>query len=68
MLSKQYAYQISRLCPPQFTTIRPIHECEILTLQSDFFSTRMCTGEETFHTPLIEIYWTMVHIPMVLYS
>ena len=47
---------------PQFTIIRPIHKCEILTLQSDFSIrwTKMCTGEETFHTPLTEIYWTMV--------
>jgi hypothetical protein len=46
---------------PQFTIIRPIHKCDILTLQSDFSIcwTKMCTGEETFHTPLTEIYWTM---------
>ena len=46
--------------PPQFTIIRPIHKCDILTLQSDFSicGKKMCTGE-TFHTPLIEIYWTM---------
>ena len=48
--------------PPQFTIIRPIHKCDILTLQSDFSIcwTKMCTGEEIFHTPLTEIYWTVV--------
>ena len=46
---------------PQFTIIRPIHTSEILTLQSDFSIhwTKMCTGEETFHTLLTEIYRTM---------
>ena len=39
--------------PHQFTTIRTIHKCEILTLLSDFNIcwAKMCTGEETFHTP-----------------
>jgi len=48
--------------PHQFTTIRTIHKCEILTLQSDITTcwAKMCTGEETFHTPLTELYWTMV--------
>jgi len=48
--------------PPQFTIIRSIHKCEILTLQSDLsiYWTRMFTGEETFHSPLTEIYWAMV--------
>jgi len=50
------------ILPPQFTIIRPIHKYEILTLQSDFSIcwTKMCTGEENSHTPLTEIYWTMV--------
>jgi len=48
--------------PPQFTIIKPTHKCEILTLQSDFSIhwIKMCTGEETFHTPLNEIYWSVV--------
>ena len=48
--------------PPRFAIIRPIHKCDILTLQSDFSIcwTKMCAGEETFHTPVTEIYWTMV--------
>ena len=48
--------------PPQLTIIRPIHKCDILTLQSDFSIcwTKMCAGEVTFHTPLAEIYWTVV--------
>ena len=39
--------------PPQFTIIRPIHKYDILTMQSDFYIcwTKMCAGEETFHTP-----------------
>jgi len=47
---------------PQLTIIRPIHKCEILTLQSDFSIcwTKMCTGEETLHIPHTEIYWIMV--------
>jgi len=51
-----------RTLPPQCTIIRPIHKCEILTLQNDFSicGTKMCRGEETFHTPLIEIYWTVI--------
>ena len=48
--------------PPQFTIFRQIHKCDILKLRSDFSICRakMCTGEETFHAPLTEIYWTMV--------
>jgi len=48
--------------PHQFTTIRIIHKCEIMTVQSDFTIcwAKMFTGEETFHTPLIELYWTLV--------
>ena len=46
----------------QFTFVRPIHKCEILTLQSDFSVcwTKMSTDEVTFHTPLTKIYWTTV--------
>ena len=48
--------------PHQFTTIRTILKCEILTQQSDFtvWWAKMCTGDETFRTPLTEVYWTMV--------
>jgi len=46
---------------PQLTKIKPIHKCEILTLRSDFSIcwTKMCTGEETLHILLTEIYWIM---------
>ena len=57
MLSKMYAYQFHDSVP-QFKTVRPIHKCDILTLES-YFSiswTKKCTGKETFHTPLTEIY------------
>jgi len=42
--------------PPQFVIIRPIHKCEILTLQSDFSIhwTKMCTGEELSIVPLLK--------------
>lgn len=64
MLCKWDARHNFKNLPPHFIIIIPIHKREILT--SDFYLrwTKMCTGKKfpltVVHTPLIEIYWTML--------